>query len=237
MARLMAVEDWAATPLGASHDWSQSLRTTVAIMLRSAYPMILTWGEQLVMLYNDAFIPTLGAKHPRALGGLLSDEFAEVWDDVGPMQHSVLAGGPSVWAEDLPLAIERGSGPEQAYFTFSYSHVPDATGPGGVLAVLSMTTDKVVAARRLGILNDLAGAGNQAPDPDAAVAVVLRRTRDGERGHPGRRGVPARRSRRARARRSRAPASFGNVCEDLAPRRRARRGRPRRPRVVQRVVR
>ena len=35
------------------------------------------------MLYNDAFIPTLGAKHPRALGGLLSDEFAEVWDEVG----------------------------------------------------------------------------------------------------------------------------------------------------------
>ena len=94
------------------------------------------------------------------------------------MQHSVLAGGPSVWAEDLPLAIERGTGPEQAYFTFSYSHVPDASGPGGVLAVLSMTTDKVVAARRLGILNDLAGVGNQSPDPETAVAGVLRALED-----------------------------------------------------------
>ena len=70
------------------------------------------------------------------------------------MQQSVLAGGPAVWAEDLPLVIERGVGPEQAYFTFSYSHVPDETGPGGVLAVLGMTTDKVVAAKRLGVLNE-----------------------------------------------------------------------------------
>ena len=173
MARLMAAKDWATTPLGPSSLWSHSLRTSVAIMLRSAFPMILTWGEQLVMLYNDAFIPTLGSKHPRALGGLLSDEFAEVWDEVGPMQRSVLAGGPSVWAEDLPLAIERGTGPEQANFTFSYSHVPDQVGPGGVLAVLSMTTDKVVAARRLAVLNDLASAGNQSPNPDVAVALVL----------------------------------------------------------------
>ncbi len=173
MARLMAAKDWTSTPLGPSAEWPQSLRTSVAIMLRSRYPMILTWGEQLVMLYNDAFTPTLGAKHPRALGGLLSDEFAEVWDDVGPMQRSVLAGGPAVWAEDLPLTIERGAGPEQAYFTFSYSHVPDESGPGGVLAVLGMTTDKVVAARRLSVLNALAVAANQAADPDDAVLLVM----------------------------------------------------------------
>ncbi len=173
MARLMSDKDWAATPLGPSEQWPQSLRTSVAIMLRSRYPMILTWGEQLVMLYNDAFIPTLGAKHPRAIGGLLSDEFAEVWDEVGPMQRSVLAGGPAVWAENLPLVIERGAGPEQAYFTFSYSHVPDDAGTGGVLAVLGMTTANVVAARRLAVLNELANAANQATDPDTAVALVM----------------------------------------------------------------
>ncbi len=173
MARLMAARDWASTPLGASEHWPHSLRTSIAILLRSRYPMILTWGEQLVMLYNDAFIPTLGAKHPRALGGLLSEEFAEVWDDVGPMQRSVLAGGPAVWAEDLPLTIERGTGPEQAYFTFSYSHVPDERGPGGVLAVLGMTTDKVVAARRMSVLNALAVVANQATDPDKVALLVM----------------------------------------------------------------
>jgi signal transduction histidine kinase len=173
MAGRMRRHDWARTPLGPSTSWSQSLRTAVAIMLRSRYPMILTWGEQLVMLYNDAFIPTLGAKHPDVLGGPLSIGFAEVWDDVGPMQQSVLAGGPSTWAEDLPLTIERGNGPEQAYFTFSYSHVPDDDGPGGVLAVLTVTTDKVVAASRLALLNALASVAGRTHDPAEAVSATM----------------------------------------------------------------
>ncbi len=173
MAERMAALDWAATPLGPSEAWPESLRTSVAILLRTRYPMLLSWGEQLVMLYNDAFIPTLGTKHPGALGGLLAHEFAEVWEDVGPMQRSVLAGGPPVWFEDLPLNIERGTGPEEAYFTFSYSHVPDETGPGGVLAVLSVTTGKVVAARRLALINELTQVANRAHDPEQAVAAVL----------------------------------------------------------------
>ncbi len=173
MAGRMAALDWAATPLGPSESWPQSLRTSVAILLRTRYPMLLSWGEHLVMLYNDAFTATLGTKHPAALGGLLAHEFAEVWEDVGPMQRSVLAGGPPVWFEDLPLNIERGTGPEEAYFTFSYSHVPDESGPGGVLAVLSVTTGKVVAARRLALINELTQVANRAHDPEQAVTAVL----------------------------------------------------------------
>ena len=173
MALRMAGHDWAATPLGPSTTWSHELRTSVALLLRSRYPMLLTWGGPLVMLYNDAFIPTLGAKHPHSLGGLLTEEFAEVWDDIGDMQRSVLAGGPATWAEDLPLTIERGSGPEQAYFTFSYSHVPDTDGPGGVLAVLTMTTAKVVAACRLALLNQLASVGTESHDPAEVVESVM----------------------------------------------------------------
>src|SRR6478752_5841675 len=173
MAARLASHDWSATPLGPVESWSQSLRTAVAIMLRSRYPMILSWGEDLVVLYNDAFIPTLGTKHPDAVGGLLRHEFAEVWDDIGAMQESVLAGGPATWFEDLPLTIERGTGPEETFFTFSYSHVPDDAGPGGVLAVLTVTTDKVVGARRMSLLHDLAFAANEAGSPDEAVRAAM----------------------------------------------------------------
>jgi signal transduction histidine kinase len=173
MAVRLAAHDWSSTPLGPIESWSQSLRTAVAIVLRSRYPMLLNWGEQLVMLYNDAFIPTLGTKHPDAVGGLLREQFAEVWGDIGSMQESVLAGGPATWDEDLRLMIERGAGPEEAFFTFSYSHVPDEAGPGGVLAVLTVTTAKVVAARRLGLLHDLALVANEATVPDEAMAAAL----------------------------------------------------------------
>ncbi len=173
MAERLVTHDWSTTPLGPVEGWSQSLRTAVAILLRSRYPMLLSWGEHLVMLYNDAFIPTLGEKHPRAVGGLLREEFAEVWDEVGPMQESVLAAGPATWFEDLPLVIERGTGPEETFFTFSYSHVPDERGPGGVLAVLAVTTDKVVAARRMALLHELALATAQVSEPLTAVTICL----------------------------------------------------------------
>jgi signal transduction histidine kinase len=166
MAALMRAHDWASTPLGPVDTWSGSLRTAVSILLRSRYPMILSWGDELVVLYNDNFIPTLGAKHPAALGTPLPEVFAEVWDAVGPMQLSVLAGGEATWDEDLPLILERGRGPEQTFFTFSYSHVPDDDGPGGVLAVLAVTTDKVVSQRRLALLNEIAGLSADAQTPD-----------------------------------------------------------------------
>ena len=54
--------------LGPAAGWPASLRTTVGMLLRSRFPMNLTWGPQRLMLYNDPFVATLGAKHPVALG-------------------------------------------------------------------------------------------------------------------------------------------------------------------------
>ncbi len=173
MAARCAEHDWSGTPLGLPATWSESLRTAVAMVLRSRFPMILSWGHEFVILYNDAFIPTLGAKHPGALGGLLSYEFAEVWDEVGPMQRSVLAGGDATFHEDLPLLIERGGGLEETYFTFSYSHVPADPGPGGVIAVLAVTTGAVVGTRRMALLNELAAQGPRADSPTAALSSCL----------------------------------------------------------------
>ena len=173
MAGRLAAHDWASTPLGPVESWSPGLRASVGIMLRTRYPMLLSWGEHLVMLYNDAFIPTLGTKHPDAVGGLLREQFSEVWDAVGSMQESVLAGGPATWDEDLPLVIERGTGPEEAFFTFSYSHVPDEAGTGGVLAVLTVTTAKVVAARRLAVLNQLSLVAQGANAPEEAMTAAM----------------------------------------------------------------
>jgi signal transduction histidine kinase len=173
MAALMRTHDWSATPLGPSAGWSPSLRTAVAILLRSRYPMILSWGPELVVLYNDNFIPTLGAKHPAALGSTLPVTFSEVWDEIGDRQLSVLGGGEATWDEDLPLTIERGRGPEQTFFTFSYSHVPDDEGTGGVLAVLAVTTEKVVGQRRLALLNRVAGLSAAATTPDDLVTRAL----------------------------------------------------------------
>ena len=181
MARRFAEHDWASTPLGPPATWPPSLRSAVALLLRSRQPMQLGWGEDLLVLYNDAYVPTLGTKHPHALGEPLSEVFAEVWDVVGPLQQAVLAGGAGTWEEHLPLTIERGAGPEEANFSFAYSHVPDERppgtagpppGPGGVLSVFSVTTETVVSARRLALLNRLAAVATRMLAPEELLAAV-----------------------------------------------------------------
>src|SRR5215218_2484551 len=52
--------DWSGTPLGHESRWPQSLKTLASTLLASRNPMLLFWGPDLVMVYNDAFAPSLG---------------------------------------------------------------------------------------------------------------------------------------------------------------------------------
>ena len=86
MARRMRALDWAGTPLGPVDQWSHELRTSVSTCLDCAFPIVLWWGPQLTILYNDEYIDLLGpAKHPAALGRPGADVWAEIWDVIDPM--------------------------------------------------------------------------------------------------------------------------------------------------------
>ena len=60
--------DWSATALGPIGDWPQSLRSPLSMMLASKAQIILFWGPEYVVFYNDAYRPVFGAKHPNMLG-------------------------------------------------------------------------------------------------------------------------------------------------------------------------
>src|ERR1700754_4503464 len=98
MPRLIRGFDWANNPLGEVQNWPQSLRTTLGIMLHSAFPMFLFWGEELICFYNDPFRPSLGidGKHP-AIGKKGREVWSEIWDFIGPLIHQVMATGKPVW--------------------------------------------------------------------------------------------------------------------------------------------
>ncbi|WP_392435916.1 hypothetical protein ACF3DV_30340 [Chlorogloeopsis fritschii PCC 9212] len=83
MAVLMRSHDWSKTPLGSVENWSQSLKIAVNICLNSRFPMVIWWGEELTLLYNDAWRPILGNKHPQALGKPGKEVWSEIWDIVG----------------------------------------------------------------------------------------------------------------------------------------------------------
>src|ERR1044072_2317655 len=154
MAARVAAFDWSKTPLGVRERWSPSLRLIVATMMASQFPMALRWGAHFVIISSDGYRPTLGAKHPEALGARFREVWPEVQDQLGSLHHDLLSGKrQAMFAEDMLLRIRRhGADMEDAYFTVSYSPVPDEaapTGIGGVLITAVETTTRVWAERAL----------------------------------------------------------------------------------------
>ena len=174
MGRLMRAKDWARTPLGALPSWPQSLRTAVSICLNSRFAIILWWGAELAVLYNDDYAPFLGVKHPDMLGKAGRDCWSEIWAIVGPMLHSVMTTGQATRSDDLLLLLERHGYAEECYFTFSYSPIRDESGGiGGVFTPVAETTEKVIGERRLTTLRDLASRSAPARSPVEACHAAI----------------------------------------------------------------
>src|SRR5476649_2803009 len=101
MREMVRSHDWRRTPLGAIADWPASLRTAVGVVMHSVHPMFLWWGERLVQIYNDAYVPCFGeGKHPAALGQAGADCWPEIWPIIGPQIEQVRNGGESRWYAD-----------------------------------------------------------------------------------------------------------------------------------------
>jgi PAS domain S-box-containing protein len=146
MGQLTRDFDWSNTVLGSPENWSQSLLTTVSIILNSKFPMFLWWGTDLIQFYNDAYRPSLGqnGKHPTALGQRGVDCWPEIWPVIKPLIDQVLETGESTWSENQLIPIYRNNKLEDVYWTFSYSKVVDETGnAGGVLVICTETTAQV----------------------------------------------------------------------------------------------
>lgn len=147
--------DWAATPLGPVESWPEALRTVVRTCLDSPFPINLWCGPELVLVYNDAYGPVLGNKHPQALGRRGPDVWAEIWPLIEPLFTRIRAGGIPFYAEDASFTTERGIGPAlagaqeaNAWFTYSLSAVRDEAGEiVAFLNIVSENTRRVLAER------------------------------------------------------------------------------------------
>ncbi len=151
MGNRMRTHNWALTPLGTPVTWPQSLRTTLSIILASKFPMFLFWGNELRCFYNDAFRLSLGndGKHPHALGRPGADVWVEIWGIIYPLIERALSDGEATWSEDQFIPIYRNGSLEDAYWTFSYSPVPDEFGqPAGVLVTCTETTAAVLNRKK-----------------------------------------------------------------------------------------
>jgi signal transduction histidine kinase/two-component SAPR family response regulator len=183
-ARMRAV-DWSTTPLGPIASWPQSLKTCVRIVLTSRQPMFVWWGDSLINLYNDAYKSIVGGKHPAALGQPASIVWREIWDQVGPRAAATMRGNEGTYDEALLLIMERNGYPEETYYTFSYSPVPndapnDGRSTGGLICANTDDTQRIVGERQLALLRDLAAntVGARTVDDVAAQAAAALATNE-----------------------------------------------------------
>ncbi len=137
---LMRARQWTSSGLGSPRGWPQCLRSVVELVLQSKFPMFVAWGENLLLLYNDAYSEILGSKHPRALGAPFYDIWSEIWPDISPLIDAAMRG-EATYREDLPLVMNRKGFAEQTWFTFGCSPVRDEGGHvAGIYCAVTETT-------------------------------------------------------------------------------------------------
>jgi signal transduction histidine kinase/CheY-like chemotaxis protein len=135
--------------------------------------MIIFWGPELAQLYNDAYRPILGAKHPASLGQPAQVCWSELWDVIGPMLHGVMDRGEATFSDDQLLLMDRHGYTEETYFTFSYGPIRDESGGvGGVFCAVVETTDRVLGERRLRTLRELGARTAAARTAEAACRTA-----------------------------------------------------------------
>jgi len=157
LGELIRKYDWRATGLGPPESWPQTLRMALRIMLTSRQPIWIGWGPELLYFYNDPYKAIVGGKHPWALGRPTADVWREIWADIGPLLDTALHGGHGTYVEAQLLIMERNGYPEETYYTFSYSPIPNDDGSvGGIFCANSDDTRRVIGERQLGLLRNLA---------------------------------------------------------------------------------
>jgi PAS domain S-box-containing protein len=154
MAGRVRVLDWSATPLGPIDAWPQSLKTVVGMLLAAPNPMVLLWGPEGVLIYNDGYARFAGDRHPQLLGLGAREGWPEIADFNNENIRRGLAG--ESWSlKDQELVLDRNGNPEPAWLDLDYGPVPDDSGrPAGVMVFVTETTDRVLSDRATQATNE-----------------------------------------------------------------------------------
>ena len=146
LGALMRAFPWETTSLGPPETWPQSLKMAIRIMLTSLQPIWIGWGEDLTYFYNEPYKSIIGGKHPWALGRPTREVWRELWPQIAPMLDTALGGDRGTFVELQLLIMERNGYPEETYYTFSYSPIPNDDGRVGGISAPTATTPSASSA-------------------------------------------------------------------------------------------
>lgn len=149
MASHILSHKWADTPLGPIEAWSPTLLLQVNLMLNSAYPASIFWGAEMIFLYNDLTIPTLGPLHLSSLGRRANEAFKGIWDLLGPECEACFLHGETSIRENLLMPLFKRDQFEEGYYTYFLTPIYDGAAIVGIRSVHHETTSSVQAVRQL----------------------------------------------------------------------------------------
>jgi PAS domain S-box-containing protein len=173
MGALMRSYDWSKTPFGSVEQWPQSLRSTLSICLNSRFPIAIYWGPDFLLLYNDAWRPIVGDKHPWSLGRPGREVWPEIWNSIGPEFASVLATGQGTFHNDELLSMKRFGYTEECYFDYTFNPIQGQGGVvDGILNIVSETTYRVLNDRRAQLLREVASKTGTAKTAEEACTLM-----------------------------------------------------------------
>ena len=80
------------------------------------------------------------------------------------MLATAMSGHEGTYVEAQLLIMERNGYPEETYYTFSYSPIPNDDGTaGGIICANTDDTQRVIGERQLALLRELATATGGSP--------------------------------------------------------------------------
>ena len=99
--------DWSASRLGEPRQWPQALRLAADVMFNTPLPLLLVWGRDMTVLFNDAYGALAGPAYGRVPGGsvppvmppplaVAGDELQRAWSGeaaFAPDRNLMFAGG------------------------------------------------------------------------------------------------------------------------------------------------
>ncbi|KAI4592781.1 hypothetical protein KJ359_010412 [Pestalotiopsis sp. 9143b] len=177
--------DWEASSIGPMAGWPSELKQLVRLMMADTSPRILYWGPNYTIIYNEAYLPLVGAKHPAMQGRDAPNVFPEFWPRFDELIARQRLTGETLSGEADMFLMDRHGFLEETWFDWKLIPVigDDGEVKGSYGCPSDLTLD-IITARRVDCRKNIAKHVTKTKDLNSLWDVTLSGLRMNEKDTP-----------------------------------------------------